>query len=77
MNVVSNVYCVYINWILLIVMWGFGIIVCDFVIECYMDKVVCMVGMDLIELCILNVYCDGDMKVYWWVVKNCVLIESC
>lgn len=76
-NVASNVYCVYTNRTPSTAMRGFGITACDFAIERHMDKVARTVGMDPIELRILNAYRDGDMKAHRRVAKNCALIESC
>ena len=76
-NVASNVYCVYTNRTPSTAMRGFGITAVDFAIECHMDKVAEAVGMDPIELRILNAYRDGDMKVHRRETKNCALIECC
>ena len=48
-----------------------------FAIECHMDKVAEKIGMNPIELRILNAYRDGDMKAHRRLAKNCALIESC
>lgn len=76
-NVASNVYCVYTNRTPSTAMRGFGITAVDFSIERHMDKVAHTVGMDPIELRILNAYRDGDMKAHRRAAKNCALIESC
>ena len=76
-NVSSNVYCVYTNRTPATAMRGFGITGVDFAIECHMDKVAETVGMNPIELRILNAYRDGDMKAHRRVAKNCALIECC
>ena len=76
-NVASNVYCVYTNRTPSTAMRGFGITACDFAIERHMDKVARAVGIDPIELRILNAYRDGDMKAHRRAAKNCALIESC
>ncbi len=76
-NVASNVYCVYTNRTPSTAMRGFGITGVDFAIECHMDKVAETVGIDPIELRILNAYRDGDMKAHRRQAKNCALIESC
>src|SRR5690606_29264360 len=49
----------------------------DFAIETHMDKVAEAVGMDPIELRILNAYRDGDMKAHRRLAKNTALIECC
>jgi CO/xanthine dehydrogenase Mo-binding subunit len=76
-NVASNVYCVFTNRTPATAMRGFGITGVDFAIECHMDKVAETVGMDPIELRILNAYRDGDMKAHRRVAKNTALIECC
>jgi hypothetical protein len=58
-------------------MRGFGITGVDFAIEAHMDKVAEAVGMNPIELRILNAYRDGDMKAHRRLAKNCALIECC
>jgi CO/xanthine dehydrogenase Mo-binding subunit len=76
-NVSSNVYCVYTNRTPATAMRGFGITGVDFAIECHMDKVAETVGMNPVELRILNAYRDGDMKAHRRFAKNCALIECC
>lgn len=76
-NVASNVFCVYTNRTPSTAMRGFGITAVDFAIECHMDKVAETVGMDPIELRILNAYRDNDMKAHRREAKNTALIESC
>ncbi|MEM8658192.1 MAG: molybdopterin cofactor-binding domain-containing protein, partial [Pseudomonadota bacterium] len=76
-NVASNVYCVYTNRTPATAMRGFGITGVDFAIECQMDKVAEAVGLDPIELRILNAYRDGDMKAHRRLAKNTALIECC
>jgi len=76
-NVASNVYCVFTNRTPATAMRGFGITGVDFSIECHMDKVAEVVGIDPIELRILNAYRDGDMKAHRREAKNCALVECC
>lgn len=76
-NVAANIYCVYTNRTPATAMRGFGITGVDFAIECHMDKVAETVGIDPIELRILNAYRDGDMKAHRRVAKNTALIECC
>jgi hypothetical protein len=49
----------------------------DFAIESHMDRVAHEIGMDPVELRILNAYRDGDMKAHRREAKNCALIECC
>ena len=76
-NVSSNVYCCITNRTPATAMRGFGITAVDFSIECQMDRVAEAVGMNPIELRILNAYRDGDMKAHRRKAKNTALIECC
>jgi len=76
-NVHADVYCVYTNRTPATAMRGFGITGVDFAIEAHMDKVAETVGMNPIDLRILNAYRDGDMKAHRREAKNCALIECC
>ncbi|MEP3277289.1 MAG: molybdopterin cofactor-binding domain-containing protein [Stappiaceae bacterium] len=76
-NVASNVFCVYTNRTPATAMRGFGITAVDFSIECHMDKVAESVGMNPIELRILNAYRDGDIKAHRRFAKNTALVECC
>jgi CO/xanthine dehydrogenase Mo-binding subunit len=76
-NVYADVYCVFTNRTPATAMRGFGITGVDFAIEAHMDKVAETVGMNPIELRILNAYRDGDMKAHRRVAKNCALVECC
>ncbi len=76
-NVYADVYCVYTNRTPATAMRGFGITGVDFAIEAHMDKVADAVGMNPIDLRILNAYRDGDMKAHRREAKNTALIECC
>ncbi|MER9136142.1 molybdopterin-dependent oxidoreductase [Mesorhizobium sp. M0830] len=76
-NVAANVYMVFTNRTPATAMRGFGVTGVDFAIECHMDRVAEVVGIDPIELRILNAYRDGDMKAHRRVAKNTALIECC
>ena len=76
-NVYADVYCVYTNRTPATAMRGFGITGVDFAIEAHMDKVAETVGMNPIDLRILNAYRDGDMKAHRREAKNCALVECC
>ena len=56
-------------------MRGFGVTAVDFAIECQMDKLAHLVGMDPMEFRLLNAYRDGDMKAHRREAKNTALIE--
>ncbi len=74
-NVSANVYGVYTNRTPASAMRGFGITGVDFSIECHMDRVAEAVGMNPVELRMINAYRDGDMKAHRRVAKNTALIE--
>jgi CO/xanthine dehydrogenase Mo-binding subunit len=76
-NVAANVFCCVTNRTPATAMRGFGITAVDFSIECQMDRVAEAVGMNPIELRILNAYRDGDMKAHRRKAKNAALIECC
>jgi CO/xanthine dehydrogenase Mo-binding subunit len=74
-NVHADIYCVYTNRVPATAMRGFGVTAVDYAIECQMDKLAHLVGMDPVEFRILNAYRDGDMKAHRREAKNCALIE--
>jgi len=74
-NVHGDVYCVFTNRTPATAMRGFGVTAMDFAIECQMDKLAYLVGMDPMEFRILNAYRDGDMKAHRREAKNTALIE--
>jgi len=74
-NVHGDVYCVFTNRTPATAMRGFGVTAMDFAIECQMDKLAHLVGMDPMEIRILNAYRDGDMKAHRREAKNTALIE--
>ena len=74
-NVSSDVYCVFTNRTPATAMRGFGVTGVDFALECQMDKLASLIGMDPIEFRILNAYRDGDMKAHRREAHNCALIE--
>lgn len=76
-NVYADVYCVFTNRTPATAMRGFGVTGVDFAIESHMDEVAHTIGMDPMELRILNAYRDGDMKAHRRIAKNTALIECC
>jgi CO/xanthine dehydrogenase Mo-binding subunit len=74
-NVHGDIYCVFTNRTPATAMRGFGVTAMDFAIECQMDKLAHLVGMDPLEFRILNAYRDGDVKAHRRVAKNTALIE--
>lgn len=76
-NVYADIYCVFTNRTPATAMRGFGVTGVDFAIESHMDVVAERVGIDPMELRILNAYRDGDMKAHRRVAKNTALVECC
>jgi CO/xanthine dehydrogenase Mo-binding subunit len=74
-NVHADIYCVYTNRVPATAMRGFGVTAVDFAIECQMDKLAHLIGMDPMEFRILNAYRDGDMKAHRREAKNTALVE--
>ncbi len=74
-NVYGDVYCVFTNRTPATAMRGFGVTALDFAIECQMDKLAHLVGIDPMEFRILNAYRDGDMKAHRREAKNTALVE--
>lgn len=74
-NVSGDVYCVFTNRTPATAMRGFGVTGVDFALECQMDKLASLIGMDPIEFRILNAYRDGDMKAHRREAHNCALVE--
>jgi CO/xanthine dehydrogenase Mo-binding subunit len=74
-NVSADVYCIFTNRVPATAMRGFGVTAVDFAIECQMDKLAHLVGLDPMEFRILNAYRDGDMKAHRREAKNTALIE--
>ena len=74
-NVHADIYCVYTNRVPATAMRGFGVTAVDFAIECQMDKLAHLVGMDPMEFRIHNAYRDGDMKAHRREAKNTALVE--
>jgi len=74
-NVSADVYCVFTNRVPATAMRGFGVTAVDFAIECQMDKLADLVGIDPMEFRLINAYRDGDMKAHRREAKNTALIE--
>ena len=74
-NVYGDIYCVFTNRTPATAMRGFGVTAMDFALECQMDKLAHLVGIDPMEFRILNAYRDGDMKAHRREAKNTALIE--
>ena len=76
-NVSADIFCVFTNRTPATAMRGFGVTGVDFAIESHMDVVANELGIDPIELRLINAYRDGDMKAHRREAKNCALIECC
>jgi CO/xanthine dehydrogenase Mo-binding subunit len=74
-NVHGDIYCVFTNRTPATAMRGFGVTGMDFAIECQMDKLAHLIGMDPMEFRLINAYRDGDMKAHRREAKNTALIE--
>ena len=74
-NVSADVYCVFTNRTPATAMRGFGVTGVDFALECQMDKLANLIGMNPVEFRILNAYRDGDMKAHRREAHNCALVE--
>jgi CO/xanthine dehydrogenase Mo-binding subunit len=56
-------------------MRGFGVTIGDFALESQMDMVARHLGMDPMELRLLNAYRDGDTKAHRKTVDGAALVE--
>ena len=74
-NVHVDCYCVYTNRTPSSAMRGFGVTIADFALESQMDQVARRLGMDPMELRLLNAYRDGDMKAHRKIVSGAALVE--
>ena len=75
-NVWVDAHCVYTNRTPSSAMRGFGVTIADFALEVQMDKLARLVGMDPMELRILNAYRDGDMKAHGKLTDGAALVET-
>ena len=74
-NVHVDAYCVYTNRTPSSAMRGFGVTIGDFALESQMDQVARHLGMDPMELRLINAYRDGDMKAHRKKVDGAALVE--
>jgi CO/xanthine dehydrogenase Mo-binding subunit len=74
-NVWVDAHCVYTNRTPSSAMRGFGVTIGDFALEVQMDKIASFLGMDPIELRLLNAYRDGDTKAHRKKVEGAALVE--
>jgi len=57
-------------------MRGFGVTMASFAIECQMDKIAQLVGLDPWTVRFRNAYRNGDIKPHRKVVEDATLIET-
>ncbi|BCH21445.1 xanthine dehydrogenase family protein molybdopterin-binding subunit [Mesorhizobium sp. L-8-3] len=74
-NVHVDAYCVYTNRTPSSAMRGFGVTIGDFALESQMDQIARAIGMDPMELRLINAYRDGDMKAHRKKVEGAALVE--
>ena len=74
-NVHVDAWCVYTNRTPSSAMRGFGVTIGDFALESHMDAVARHLGMDPLQLRLLNAYRDGDMKAHRKRAEGTALIE--
>ena len=74
-NVWVDAHCVYTNRTPSSAMRGFGVTIADFALESQMDRVARALGMDPLELRLINAYRDGDMKAHRKRAEGTALIE--
>jgi CO/xanthine dehydrogenase Mo-binding subunit len=74
-NVHVDAYCVYTNRTPSSAMRGFGVTIADFALESQMDQIAADLGIDPIELRLINAYRDGDTKAHRKKVEGAALVE--
>lgn len=74
-NVHVDAYCVYTNRTPSSAMRGFGVTIGDFALESQMDQIARFLGMDPLELRLINAYRDGDTKAHRKIVEGAALVE--
>jgi CO/xanthine dehydrogenase Mo-binding subunit len=74
-NVHVDAYCVFTNRTPSSAMRGFGVTIGDFALESQMDRIARHLGMDPIELRMINAYRDGDIKAHRKKVSGAALVE--
>jgi CO/xanthine dehydrogenase Mo-binding subunit len=74
-NVHVDCYCVYTNRTPSSSMRGFGVTIGDFALESHLDEIARVLGMDPLEIRLLNAYRDGDLKAHRKLAEGTALIE--
>jgi CO/xanthine dehydrogenase Mo-binding subunit len=75
-NVWIDAHCVYTNHVPASAMRGFGVTMASFAIECQMDRIGELVGLDPWTVRLRNAYRNGDIKPHRKVVEDATLIET-
>jgi CO/xanthine dehydrogenase Mo-binding subunit len=70
-----DAHCVFTNRTPSSAMRGFGVTIGDFALESQMDRVARHLGMDPLELRMINAYRDGDIKAHRKKVSGAALVE--
>ncbi len=74
-NVWVDAHCVYTNRTPSSAMRGFGVTIGDYALESQMDRIARALGIDPLELRLINAYRDGDMKAHRKRAEGTALIE--
>ncbi len=74
-NVHVDAYCVFTNRTPSSAMRGFGVTIGDFALESQMDRIARHLGMDPLQLRMINAYRDGDIKAHRKKVSGAALVE--
>ena len=75
-NVSIDAYCVFTNHVPASAMRGFGVTMASFALECQMDRLAEVTGLDPWTIRFVNAYHDGDVKPHRKVVEDATLIET-
>ena len=75
-NVWVDGHCVFTNRTPASAMRGFGVTMTDFALESQMDHVAATLGMDPMELRLINAYRDGDITAHRKEVEGAALVET-
>ncbi|WP_035485656.1 xanthine dehydrogenase family protein molybdopterin-binding subunit [Geminicoccus roseus] len=74
-NVHVDAFCVFTNRTPSSAMRGFGVTIGDFALESQMDRIARHLGMDPLQLRLINAYRDGDTKAHRKKVSGAALVE--
>jgi CO/xanthine dehydrogenase Mo-binding subunit len=70
-----DAFCVFTNRTPSSAMRGFGVTIGDFALESQMDRIARHLGMDPLQLRMINAYRDGDIKAHRKKVSGAALVE--